>query len=98
MSFEDDVIRVLSRIPRGTILTYGEVAEESRHQGASRAVGNVLSRAKADVPWWRVVTANGRLVPGRERDQQHLLSAEGVSVMNGRVMMRPEARAPRGTS
>ncbi len=38
-----------------------------------------------EVPWWRVVAANGRLVPGHEREHAALLRAEGVEVFAGRV-------------
>jgi methylated-DNA-protein-cysteine methyltransferase related protein len=94
LSFEDDIRRVLAKIPRGTILTYGEVAEESGHRGASRAVGNLLSRGDGDVPWWRVVTATGRLVPGHEREHAERLHAEGVRMTNGHVAMRARKSLP----
>jgi alkylated DNA nucleotide flippase Atl1 len=38
-----------------------------------------------DLPWWRVVNANGRLVPGHEVEQARLLAAEGVQCHTGRV-------------
>ena len=41
--FEDDVRRVLGRLGRGTVMTYGEVALEAGHAGAARAVGALLS-------------------------------------------------------
>jgi alkylated DNA nucleotide flippase Atl1 len=37
------------------------------------------------VPWWRVVTADGRLVPGHEKVHATRLRAEGVAVQDGRV-------------
>jgi methylated-DNA-protein-cysteine methyltransferase related protein len=85
--FEDDVRRVLERVGPGTVMTYGEVALESGHAGAARAVGTVLSRGAPGLPWWRVVTATGRLVPGHERQQARLLRSEGVRVADGRVVM-----------
>jgi alkylated DNA nucleotide flippase Atl1 len=88
LNLVDDFRSVLKNIPRGTVLTYGEVAEESGHPGAARAVGNFLSRGEGDLPWWRVVTANGRLVPGNEREHAKRLIAEGVRVTNGHVNMR----------
>jgi methylated-DNA-protein-cysteine methyltransferase-like protein len=45
-----------------------------------------------EVPWWRVVAANGRLVPGHEREQSALLRAEGVEVADGRVRSAPLGR------
>ena len=68
-------------------MTYGEVALEAGHAGAARAVGAVLSRGQPGLPWWRVVTSTGRLVPGHEREQARLLRSEGVRVDHGRVVM-----------
>lgn len=83
MTFEDDVLRVLRRLEPGDVVTYGEVALEAGHPGAGRAVGRVL-RDGVDLPWWRVVTASGRLVPGHELRQAQLLRSEGVEVEGGR--------------
>jgi alkylated DNA nucleotide flippase Atl1 len=38
-----------------------------------------------DLPWWRVVNVQGRLVPGNESEQTRLLKAEGIELVNGRV-------------
>jgi methylated-DNA-protein-cysteine methyltransferase-like protein len=66
------------------VATYGEVAAEAGYPGAARAVGNVMARSDG-LPWWRVVAANGRLVPGHEAEQARRLRAEGVLVAGGRV-------------
>jgi methylated-DNA-protein-cysteine methyltransferase-like protein len=77
--FEARVRAVLERLQPGDVVTYGEVAEEAGHPGAARAVGNVLAGSDG-LPWWRVVTSSGRLVPGHEREQARRLRAEGVRV------------------
>lgn len=82
--FTEQVIDVIEAIPAGTVMAYGEVAAEAGYPGAARAVGNVLGTVPG-LPWWRVVTAEGRLVPGEERRHAELLRAEGVRVRNGRV-------------
>ena len=52
----------------------------------SHGVGNVLSNYGGDdLPWWRVVRADGRLVAPEPSRQQRLLEAEGVDLENGRV-------------
>jgi len=84
--FEAKVRTVLRALPAGTVVTYGEVAEEAGHPGAARAVGNVLARGEG-LPWWRVLAVSGRLVPGKEPEQAELLRAEGVPVDGGRVSM-----------
>jgi methylated-DNA-protein-cysteine methyltransferase-like protein len=86
--FEDDVRLVVERIPAGTVATYGEVALEAGRAGAARAVGTYLSRGGSGLPWWRVVTSTGRLVPGHEQEHAKRLRSEGVRVANGRVVMR----------
>ena len=85
--FERAVHGVLVRLGPGDIITYGEVAAEAGYPGAARAVGTFL-RNTSGYPWWRVIAANGRLVPGLERDHARRLRAEGVPVDNGRVPMR----------
>ena len=82
--FEERVRAVISRLRPGEVATYGEVAEEAGFPGAARAVGNVLARSEG-LPWWRVVTSTGRLVPGHERPQAERLRSEGVVVFRGRV-------------
>lgn len=86
MSFEDDVLAVLRNLVPGDVVTYGEVASEAGYPGAARAVGNLLSTTEG-LPWWRVVTANGRLVPGHEAVQTQRLRREGVAVRAGRVVL-----------
>ena len=75
--FEEAVLDVVRSLPRGAVATYGEVAAEAGFPGAARAVGNLLRRS-AGLPWWRVVAAGGRLVPGDEEEQARRLRAEGV--------------------
>ncbi len=84
--FESEVISVLAALAPGEVVSYGEVAAQAGHPGAARAVGNVLRRSSG-LPWWRVVAASGRLVPGHEREQARRLRAEGVEVRSGRVVL-----------
>jgi methylated-DNA-protein-cysteine methyltransferase-like protein len=84
--FTGAVIATIDAIPRGEISTYGEVAQESGYPGAARAVGNLL-QTHPGLPWWRVITSTGRLVPGSEAEHAMLLRAEGISVLKGRVTM-----------
>ena len=74
--FETAVRRILEDTEPGDVLTYGEVAAEAGYPGAARAVGNIL-RGSEGLPWWRVVTAGGRLCPGLEPEHARKLRAEG---------------------
>ena len=85
--FEVAVLDVVAALEAGEIVTYGEVAAEVGRPGAARAVGSTLRRHGSSVPWWRVVAASGRLVPGGEARHGSKLAEEGVPVRDGRVVM-----------
>jgi methylated-DNA-protein-cysteine methyltransferase related protein len=78
----DRAERVLERIrdiPPGFVRTYGDVSP-----GAPRFAGTVLSQTEdAEVPWFRVVRADGTLAKGAR--QRALLDAEGVPFRGDRV-------------
>ena len=87
-----EVVRALGP---GDVVTYGEVAAMAGRPGAARGVGAVLAGSgDRGLPWWRVVAANGRLVPGHEREHAKRLRAEGVTVdaSTGRVRFRSGRR------
>lgn len=83
--FFESVVAIIEAIGPGEVMAYGEVAAEAGYPGAARAVGNLLKHTP-DLPWWRIVTASGRLVPGNEAVQSEWLRAEGVGVSAGRVV------------
>lgn len=83
-SFTNAVVAIVESIPSGETSTYGEVAQEAGFPGAARAVGNVM-RTVPGLPWWRVITTTGRLVPGQETEHRRKLRAEGVVIEDGRV-------------
>ena len=83
--FEQAVMDVLESLLPGHVVTYGDVAAEAGYPGAARAVGRILATSDGDLPWWRVVTTTGRLVPGHEVEHARRLRAEGVDVVDGRV-------------
>jgi methylated-DNA-protein-cysteine methyltransferase-like protein len=85
IDFEGAVAQVLAGLRPGDVVTYGEVAAEAGYPGAARAVGRILSTSGGAYPWWRVVAANGRLVPGHEVEHARRLAAEGIEVRDGRV-------------
>lgn len=90
--FESAVEAVLTALRPGEVVTYGEVAAEAGYPGAARAVGNVLRKSDGSLPWWRVVNAAGRLVPGHEERHAELLAIEGVETRNGRLVRRRRAQ------
>ncbi|MEV5955564.1 MGMT family protein [Streptomyces sp. NPDC051987] len=63
--YAERVLEVAERIPPGRVMTYGDVAEWLQ-EGGPRQVGRVMSHYGGAVPWWRVVRADGVLLPGHE--------------------------------
>jgi alkylated DNA nucleotide flippase Atl1 len=74
------VLAVVRRIPSGRVLTYGDVAALAEVDATARDVGQVLLRHgdAADVPWWRVLRADGTPPPHLLDRQLDLLRAEGT--------------------
>ena len=64
--FAELVLDLTERIPPGRVMTYGDVAEYLE-QGGPRQVGRVMALYGAAVPWWRVIRADGALLPGHEQ-------------------------------
>jgi alkylated DNA nucleotide flippase Atl1 len=87
-SREEEVLERVREIPPGFVRTYGDVSP-----GSPRYAGAVLFECDdPDLPWWRVVRADGSLAKGGR--QRRLLLAEGVPFRGGRVDMQV-ARLPR---
>lgn len=62
MNFKQRVLIIVSKIPRGKVLTYKEVARRAESPGASRAVGNILNKNhNPEIPCHRVVRTDGKL-------------------------------------
>ena len=79
------IYAVVSRIPRGRVATYGQVARLAGLPGQPRLVGYALSALPEGtrVPWQRVVNAQGRISIRSDGSpmadiQRHLLMQEGV--------------------
>jgi methylated-DNA-protein-cysteine methyltransferase-like protein len=68
-------------IPAGFVRTYGDIDPH-----APRLVGQVLATTDDEIPWHRVVRADGSLAKGRR--QRALLVAEGVPMRGDRVDLR----------
>lgn len=79
-----EILRVLAALVPGEVVSYGDVALSAGYPGRARFVGRILAESDG-LPWWRVVDASGRLVPGAEERQAALLAAEGVTIVDSRV-------------
>jgi alkylated DNA nucleotide flippase Atl1 len=82
------VLARVRAIPEGSVATYGDVSP-----GAPRFAGSVLFGAdEPELPWWRVVRADGSLAKGAR--QKRLLVAEGVPFRGERVAMDAARLSP----
>ncbi len=85
----DEMRRVVAKIPRGKVATYGAVAEAAGFPGNARRVAWALAKTEGRLPWHRVLGAGGKIRLPREAgaEQRIRLEAEGVSFRGGRVDM-----------
>ncbi|MAE95277.1 MAG: methyltransferase [Deltaproteobacteria bacterium] len=98
----DRIYRVVRRIPKGRVATYGQVAELADLPRQARQVGYALHALPhgSRVPWQRVVNAKGeisqRALPGSEPLQRSILEAEGVAFTRaGRIDLTRYRWTPR---
>jgi methylated-DNA-protein-cysteine methyltransferase-like protein len=89
MRFRAAVYTLVRRVPRGHVVTYGQLAALLRRPRSARAVGGAIARCPADVPWHRVVNSQGRISRRRVASgmltQRIRLEQEGVRLRRGRV-------------
>ncbi len=91
---------VLSQVPPGKVVTYGQLAEMAGLGRAARWVGRTLSQLPegSRLPWHRVIGAGGRisLAPGTVggEEQRARLRAEGIVFMNNKVDIRRHGWRP----
>ncbi|MEI7034546.1 MGMT family protein [Streptomyces pratensis] len=90
--YAERVLDVTDLIPPGRVMTYGDVAEWLG-DGGPRQVGRVMALYGSAVPWWRVVRADGTLLPGHERRALEHYRAEGTPLRE--ASHRTEGRIPR---
>jgi alkylated DNA nucleotide flippase Atl1 len=80
------VLEAVARIPRGKVMTYGDVAEYVG-AGTARTVGTVMAKHGREVPWQRVVQASGRPAEPYLDQALALLRSEGCPVRGQRVLL-----------
>jgi methylated-DNA-[protein]-cysteine S-methyltransferase len=90
--FQARVLELVSRIPKGKVTTYKELARALGCPKACRAVGNALARnpRPLEIPCHRVVRSDGRLGGYRSgrRRKMRLLAEEGVKIEGGKVNLK----------
>lgn len=82
-SFKLRVESLVSQIPAGRVMTYGQLAALCGNARAARIVGGIAHFGDPDLPWQRVVNKSGGLAsgyPGGRAGHRQVLEAEGYQV------------------
>ena len=90
-TFTERVYSMVESLAEGEVATYGEIAADAGRPGAARAVGRILATSDG-LPWWRVVTREGRLVPGHEDEHARRLAREGLAIRHNRIVRSSGAK------
>lgn len=87
--FADAVCELVGSIPKGRVMTYGDVAAYVGHPYAARQVGGVAHFGPTDLPWHRVVNRFGDCASGYyggKEGHKQALEAEGIGVKDFRIV------------
>src|ERR1700712_3833111 len=87
--FRQRVEALVARIPRGRVMTYGQLAALCGNARAARIVGGIAHFGDPDLPWQRVVNKQGGLAsgyPGGRAGHAEALRAEGMAVSDEYVV------------
>ena len=90
MTVFERIYLLTKQIPKGNVLTYGQIGK-AVGKCPARIVGYAMSSAPEDVPWQRVVNRKGEI---SERNsivmspQREILEAEGIIFINGRLNLK----------
>ena len=97
--YYEQVWELVRQVPYGKVVTYGQIAQlislplgvepQDYKAFSPRWVGDAMAACPNDVPWQRVINAQGKISdrPGAQR-QRHLLEQEGVIFVNDKVDLK----------
>ncbi len=90
--FTEDVIEIIKSIPKGKVMTYGQIAACAGNPWGARQISRILSSMskKYDLPWHRVINSKGEIsLKGEEYlIQMSMLSDDSVEVVNGKIDLK----------
>lgn len=91
MNFFERVYKIVKKIPRGKVMTYGQVAKALGTRDARRVGQALHANTNPEIPCHRVVFADGNLAPGYafggREEQKKRLEGEGVRLVDNKVDM-----------
>jgi methylated-DNA-protein-cysteine methyltransferase-like protein len=98
----DPVYRLVQRIPRGRVLTYGVLARLLRLPGGARTAGRAMAATPSGkgIPWHRVLGERGKILIREPYAslQRKLLESEGVTLIESRVDLKRHLWKPPKTT
>lgn len=80
-NLRDSVFRLMRELPHDKVTTYGDLAAMSGSPRAARIVGGIAHSGPEELPWHRLVNAQGGLAigyPGGQAVQRQLLEQDGI--------------------
>lgn len=86
--FKQRVEVIVAQIPKGRVMTYGQLAALCGNPRAARIVGGIAHFGDPDLPWQRVVNKQGGLAsgyPGGKSGHRQVLEQEGYEVEDDSV-------------
>ena len=98
-SYYEQVWQLARQVPSGKVATYGQIAQllspsmeidpQEYKAWSPRWVGDAMAACPTDVPWQRVINAQGKISerPGAQRQRQ-LLEEEGIVFVNDKVDLK----------
>lgn len=90
----DETYEFLTLIPKGKVVTYGQIAEYLGNKGLARVVGHILHNNPSEelFPCYKVVNSQGKLAPsfvfGGINEQKVRLEKDGIEVVNNKVDLK----------
>src|SRR5579863_8394775 len=81
--FKKKVFEIVAQIPKGRVMTYGQIAALAGAAWAAWEVGQIAHTGPSSLPWQRVVNKNGGLArgyPGGFEGHKKELEAEGIEI------------------
>jgi methylated-DNA-protein-cysteine methyltransferase-like protein len=96
--FTEDVLHIIENIPKGMVMTYGQIAAYADNPRGARQVSRILHSMseKYHLPWWRVINSKGSISLTGEFGYiqiQHLLQ-EGIEVIDKKIDLKKHLYRP----
>lgn len=96
--FTETVLNIIKSIPKGKVMTYGQIAAYANHPRGARQVSRILHSmsTKHNLPWWRVINAKGSISLTGESGyiQGEMLAQEGIDVLNKKIDLKKHLYRP----